>query len=280
MMLVVHGVAAAAICVACACSDSPSSTTTAPGPTSSVPSQPRTITRAQLRFDSATAVISSAQKFILPVPAFSGGGDPLRYPAGHDKAGQPIVDFEGKAIGERGIVFFNDKDKSVQAAAGDGESVIIINEVTEEHAAKIHERVMALNHDPHRLTVEQLRQVLEFARRDLALGDMYNSTRAFVAARMTPAVAAPGRAPGREGPDYGLKKRDDRDISRAIYVPGRFAFAGPAATPQVFDNGGVIVLQGDELRGVQPDVFVRTYRFADGRGIESASRDIAMWRPE
>ena len=56
---------------------------------------------------SSTAVISGAQKFILPVPAFADGGEPLVYPDG-DKAGQPVVDREGRKISGRGIVFHND----------------------------------------------------------------------------------------------------------------------------------------------------------------------------
>jgi hypothetical protein len=110
----------------------------------------------------------------------------------------------------------------------------------------------------------------------LKLGDMYNSTRDFVRSRMTPVLASGAGVPS-ESPDYGLKKRDDRDICYAVYVPGRFQFEGPAATPQVFDNGGVIVAQGGELRGVQPDIFVRTYRLADGRSIASVTTDLKAW---
>jgi hypothetical protein len=100
---------------------------------------PRKLVAAELRVDATTAtpVISSAQKFIIPVPVLAGGGEPLRYPAGHEKAGAQILDFEGKPIGERGLIFFNDKDNTVQAVAGDGEGVVIINEVTLEQAVEI-----------------------------------------------------------------------------------------------------------------------------------------------
>ena len=85
----------------------------------------------------STSVISSAQKFIIPVPAFVQGGEPLVYPQGYEKAGQPILDYTGKPVGDRGLVFFNGKDKSWQAVKGDGEGVIIINEVTQEQARKL-----------------------------------------------------------------------------------------------------------------------------------------------
>ena len=49
---------------------------------------------------------------------------------------------------------------------------------------------------------------------------------------------------------------------------------------QVFESGGVIVAQGGELRGVQPDVFVRTYRLADGRSISSVTADLKVHEAE
>lgn len=237
----------------------------------------RTISPAELSFDTnnSTAVISSAQKFVIPVPAFGGGGELLVYPEGHAKAGQPILDYEGKPIGERGLVFFNAKDQSVQAAAGDGQAVVIVNEVTEEQAGALDRKIRAFHADPSELSLSEMKQTLDFALTELKLGDMYNSTRSFVQARMTPALAGEvPRADGREIADYGLKKRDDRDICHAIYIPGKFVFDGPAASPQVFENGGVIVEQGGEFRGVQPDIFVRTYRLQDGRPIASLPDDV------
>jgi hypothetical protein len=107
---------------------------------------------------------------------------------------------------------------------------------------------------------------------------MCNSTRSFVQTKMTPALAGElPRANGQEIGDYGLKKRDDRDVCNAIYVPGKFVFEGPAASPQVFENGGVIVEQGGTIRGVQPDIFVRTYRLHDGRPITSLT-DLKVWQ--
>jgi len=240
----------------------------------------RTITPAGLRLDpgSSTSVISSAQKFIIPVPPFGGRGEPLVYPAGHEQAGKPILDYEGKPTGERGFVFFNAKDKSWQAVAGDGQAVIIINEVTADQADRLDQRIKTFQPDPNMLTVSQLRQVIDFARDELRLRDMYNSDRSFVKANMTPAVAGEvARVDGKEIEAYGLKKRDDRDICHAVYIPGAFVFEGPATSSQKFEDGGVIVEQGGELRGVQPDVFLRTYRLQDGRPITSVTSDLKTW---
>jgi hypothetical protein len=242
--------------------------------------QARKVTPADLRFDPAdsTAVISAAQKFIIPVPAFGSSGEPLVYPKGYEKAGLPILDYEGKVIGERGLVFFNAKDKSWQAVAGNGDGVIIINEVTREQADRLYQSIQSFQPNPNQLTLNQLKQVLAFAREELQLGDMYNSTRPFVKTKMTPAVAGEVlRAGGKEIEAYGLKKRDDRDVCHAVYVPGRFVFEGPAASPQVFEKGGVIVEQSGKFRGVQPDIFLRTYRLQDGRQIASLATDLKVW---
>ena len=238
----------------------------------------RKITPNMLRFDesSSTSVISSAQKFIIPVPAYGASGERLIYPAGHERAGQPIVDYEGKAIGERGLVFLNAKDQSWQAVAGDGQGVIIVNEVTGDQANKLYEKIKQFQADPQKLSVDQLKKLLDYAREELDLRDMYNSTRSFINTKMTPVMASEvPRVEGQPIEAYGLMKRDDRDVCQAVYIPGRFEFEGPAATPQVFEDGGVIVKQGAEMRGVQPEIFIRTYKFADGKPI-SSPRDVKV----
>jgi hypothetical protein len=178
-------------------------------------------------------------------------------------------------VGDRGLVFFNGKDKSWQAVKGDGEGVIIINEVTREQAKKLYQKVQELKPDPNNLTLDELKQVLSFAQQQLGLIDMYNSSRAFVQEKMTPVIA--GEVPkvnGNEVKAYGFVKRDDRDVNQAIYIPGEFVFEGPAASPQEFKDGGVIVEQGGKMRGVQPDIFVRTYKLSDGRSISSVTADL------
>jgi hypothetical protein len=105
----------------------------------------------------STPVISNAQKFIIPVPAFGQSGEPLVYPPSYEKAGQAIVDYTGKPVGgsgteaARGLVFFNGKDKSWQAVKGDGEGVIIINEVTPEQAKALDQNVQSFKPDSNNL---------------------------------------------------------------------------------------------------------------------------------
>ena len=209
---------------------------------------------------SSTAVISGAQKFILPVPAFADGGEPLVYPEG-DKAGLPIVDREGRKISGRGIVFHNDEDGAWQVAKGDGTAVIVINAVTRDKAAKLKAKIAGLAPSPEALSLAQLKQVLAFARKELDLRAIYDTSRDFVTRRMSK-VSGQGRIA------YGLHKRDARDICQAVYLPGKGEFQGPAATPQRFSNGAVILKQGDDVRLIQPEVFEATYTHPDGRRLK------------
>ena len=223
----------------------------------------------------STAVVSNAQKFIIPVPAFEQDGEALIYPKKHPKAGQPILDYEGEPIGQRGVIFFNVKDQCWQAAAGDGQHVIILNEVTQEQAEKLYQEIEKFRSSPDKLTLAELKQVLAFAQQELNLDDIYNSTRSFITEMMTPVLSAETSRNGKNADDvYGLKRRDDRDINQAIYIPGAFTFEGPAVSPQQFENGGIIVEQDGKMRGVQPEIFRRTYKLLNGNPIGSIAEDI------
>jgi len=228
------------------------------------------VTPEMVDFSGGSPVISSAQKFILPVPGLGKTGEPLVYPDSHEKAGEQIVDWQGQPIGKHGVVFFNEKDQAYQAAPGDGKAVIIINEVTKDNARNLLNKVHEFVQDPAELTLEQLKEVLDYARQELRLKDMYNSDRDFIKSKMTPVDPRYlGHQGGEPIESFGLMKRDDRDICQAVFVPGPFQFEGPAATAQLFPDGGVIVQQGDSVRGIQLDVFLRTYTHSDGRAIKA-----------
>jgi hypothetical protein len=210
----------------------------------------------------AAKVISAAQKFILPIPALS-DGVLLVYPQGQkDKQGnslegKPITDWQGNPIGDTGVVFRNWKDQTVQAVQGDGTGVIIFNEATESQAAELSAFVKQLAGTPSMLNHADIEAVLQFAA-DLGLTDRYNSDRRFIQSKMTPV--------GNLGADeFGLYKRDDRDICHAVRLDGRGYFKGPAATAQQYENGAVIVKQGENFRLIQCAEFERTYRLFDGK---------------
>lgn len=78
---------------------------------SQAPVETRTIKAADLKTGQgySTPVISNAQKFTIPVPAFGPKGELFTYPPKHPKAGQPILNRKGNPIGDRGIVFLTIK---------------------------------------------------------------------------------------------------------------------------------------------------------------------------
>jgi hypothetical protein len=235
-----------------------------------------TIHPNNLDFENAIDVISFAQKFIIPIP--KGKGEPLVYPEGHEKEGQAITDWQGKPIGDEGIVFFNEKDKSYRAVPSDGNGVVILNQVNSEQAKSL-EQVLSKLKEP--LSVNAIKASLMYASKDLGISDMYNSDMNFILAKMSPigdgVVGKPGlfKLDDRDidcsisrNINKVLFKRDDRDICQAIFLEGSGEFQGPAATPQKFENGAVIVKQGDDIRLVQSDIFCQTYTQVDGAKID------------
>ena len=222
----------------------------------------QTYKASDLDMSKSTPVISAAQKFILPITQLA-DAEPLVYPAGDKNAGQPITDWEGKPIGDTGLVFFNGKDNAYQAVKGNGSGVVIINEVSEAQAQKLKEKVSEYASCPENLTCKQIKEILQYAQ-SIGLVDMYNSDRSFVQNKMTPVGNAGANC-------YGLHKRDDRDICLAVKLEGAGQFIGPSATPQKFEKGAVIVKQGDDFRLVQDDIFERTYLQANGSPAQSAN---------
>ena len=232
------------------------------------------ITAEQINFDAnSTPVVSGAQKFVLPIPKLK-DGEPLIHSEGA-QAGQPITDWQGNPIGDKGVVFVNDKDGATQAVKGDGNGVVIINLVTEEQAAKLTAKINEFNSDPTQLSLDEIKKVLQYARETCGLTDMYNSDKDFISSKMS----AVGAGTGVGVPAYGLYKRDDHDICHAVFVPGSGEFQGPAATSQKFSNGVVILQQqgqdGISVRAIQPDAFEASYRHADGRPIAVSELAVA-----
>lgn len=234
-------------------------TCTAGGGVENVPAVTRTLSADDFDFSesASTLVYSDSLRFILPVPKLKGGGEPLHPPRG-EKAGESFKDRHGRPIEGRGIVFFNPADDCWQVALGNGAAVIIIAPVTEDQGDALMAKARSLSRDPERLTLEQLKAMIRYAIDNLKMLGAFNSTRAYIAERMTPVDPA---AP----PGLGLHRRKVHDYCYAVFVPGAGRFLGPAATPQVFKKGAVILRQGDDVRLLQPTWFADHYRFPDGR---------------
>jgi hypothetical protein len=225
-------------------------------------------------FALALPVISSVQKFILPVGAWK-DADPLVHPPDSARAGGPITDWEGKRAGETGIVFFNEVDHCYQAAPADGRSVVVINEVSSEQADYIVDFVNRLGQTVDSLSKAALRRVLEVAATRLGLVDIYNSDDDYVRSTMVPVVQARTDDHGRP---VGWMRRRKQTVCLAVFVRGPAEFAGPAFTAQQIPAEGAFVVRQDAAyRMVEAGVMLRTYMRADGTPL--ALRDFLMAGP-
>ncbi len=222
---------------------------------------PRVISADQIDFapDASTPVVSDTLRFVIPVPRFKGGGEPLVQPDGGE-----FLDWSGKPISGRGVVFFNPDDQCYQAAHGDGEAVVIVGGIDEDEAERLRAKIAAYGPDPNHFTLAQFKELLAFIRDEAGSVSIYDSDRASVAKTMTRAE------PGTGIDAYGLFRRNRQDLCAAVFVPGKGLFQGPAATPQRFDHGAVILRHGEDVRLVQVGSFEATYKHPDGRAIHAA----------
>ena len=226
-----------------------------------------TITKDNVaNIEEGTPVISSANKFVLTIPKTQ--GEPLVNP----NTGKAITDWEGKPVGESGIVFYNAKDNAIQAAPTDGNAVIIINEVNEEQSNKLKEKVSSIASDPSKLTLQNIKEVLEYAQNELGLKDMYNSDNEFISKKMSSVGSQMRDANGNL---WGRLKRDDRDVCKAVLIKGSLTFKKQSGEQGVVSqeckDEAVLVKQGDDVRLVQLDVFLRTYKNTDGSALTKDS---------
>ena len=210
-----------------------------------------------LDMSQATQVIQCAQKFILLIPQLS-DIEQIIHPLGKS-SNQIITANNGCHIGEKDVAFYNSKDNSYQAVKVDGTGAVIINEVSETHASLLESKVDEYFKTPECLTRMQIKNILEFAC-SIGLVDMYNSDRSFIQKQMTPVGSHSFK-------NYGLYKSNSHNICLAIRLVGNGEFIGPAATPQKFKDGAVIVKQGENFRLVQSDIFERTYQLPNGEAI-------------
>ena len=209
----------------------------------------------------SAAVVSDSARFVLPAPALAGGGEPLVRPDG-----APLLDGQGHAIEGRGFAWIDPDDQSWEVVRGDGDGAILFSPMTEAVAEAISARIAELADSPEQLSVDDLRAVIAFAIAQPGVRAAGATTRAYVAAAMIP---APGATSG-----VGLHRRRADQVCRAVRVPGAGAFAGPAASPQLFENGAVLVKHGDSVRLVQTASFEATYRFLDGRPARASELPI------
>jgi hypothetical protein len=233
----------------------------------------RVIQQGDISFapEHSTSVVSGAMKYVLAVP--EGKGEALVYPETvtdakgtvHQK-GDPITDWQGNALQGEGVVVFNSSEKIYQAGvggkAGDARSVIIINHVTEEQAARLDAKVNELTGGkPENITFDQFKEVERFARQELGLSNMYDSDVKFAKKNLQDPFTGKG---GEEASPVGFKKRDARDRCMAVVVegPAELQRNNGTALP-IGPEGAVLLKQGDDVRVITHADFEATYRAAD-----------------
>jgi hypothetical protein len=226
---------------------------------------------SHVNMDAGAPVVSNAQKFIVPVPRIAGGMKPV------DKEGNAIVDYKNRPREGEGFVWYNATDKAAQFVKTDGEGVIIMNEVTEAQAKLIRDKIAQLTGvpggDPAKLTLPQFLELMTHVTQTFGIVDCYDSSNKFINEKMN-AMETSSTGIAR----YGLHRRDDKDVCKAIFVDGTGEFAGPALSPQQFENTGAIILQqGEKMRLLQPDVFFRTYTHVNGAALTPA--DVPTQKP-
>lgn len=235
----------------------------------------KTITAANVNWDLGTEVVSNAQKFVIPVPQFADGGEPLVYPDGakdkdgKDLGGTPIMDWQGQPIGDKGVVFFNQKDQAWQAVKADGQGVVIMNQMTEEQGKAL---MAKIGGNPANLTLEQFKDVLSYASSDeVGCKDMYNSDRSFISKKMNAMESSDTGVP-----QYGLFRRDDRDVCKVLFAEGPADFEAPSGGgvlvhQPIGEEGGVLLRQPDGkvflYRKIDNEAFVETYTTKNGGSI-------------
>lgn len=159
------------------------------------------------------------------------------------QADGPVADFpEGAVINDYGvnndeplIVAFNATDGTWQGV--DAGNFVIVNEVPEEMADRALDLLDGTN--------EGVRRAMAFLA-EQGFTDQYTTNREFYKNKLSPA----GRMVG----DSGIVKRDDRDL-----------------TPVYYDEQDVLrIVPGGNVRDIQPDILLRTYRMPDGSPIDLA----------
>lgn len=224
----------------------------------------------KLSFEGATPVVCVVKKFAFPVGTFEaeGGGDDLVNP----DTGEKIVDQYNSKVAEfgKGIVYKN-RNESISAAMSDGESIFIINDVSDEDAETLFAKVNELGGDPRQFTKAQTREVLSLAG-SLGYDDIYASDLKYSASKLASTNEISTEVPGLS---YG--RRNDRLEGKklvAVFVEGQnLVFVGQAksAGNEQAHAGGFLATYdegapaNDQVRSIDAEK-LRTYVIADEEG--------------
>lgn len=216
------------------------------------------LNRSDVNFQNAIPVISSTQKFVIPVPALKNNEGNVNLSSRSKKFIQPIFDSRNNSINTKGIVFMNEKNKNWQMVSGDGTGCIVINEVSQTQARILLKKVMQLTNDnPEKLNADNLKVLLKFAH-TLGLKDVSATDKTTLKKEMTVIPLADS------GYEYlGLHKQTDKKNLLAVRYTGAIQLEN---SKQLHETGCVVMLDDAEenIKGVKTNVFLKNYTKVDG----------------
>jgi len=227
---------------------------------------------SKLDFSDAPVLLNRSKRFVLPIPELPDGGEELRYPKGHEKAGEPIyTNHDGSP--QRGIVFANHTDSGWQGVQGNGKEAIIINDLSEAQARILLAKVNEITPDITKASAEQVQQILRFTREEIGVVDMFDKDLESVSRQMRFVDGS------RPGPDLGDPKtflgymEVSKDTEhRAIRIDRAFAIQGPVL--QRYPRGGIVVNDGNYTWGIDKDVCQRNWKVKNWAGNEETIQSL------
>lgn len=192
-------------------------------------------------FGRSLSAVNRTKRFIVFVPTLIHGGEMLIFPNTTRRAGQQIK--QG-----RGVVFYNGVDRAWQAALGNGEDTIVINDITAAQADALLAKQTVLRGQNTVLNLDAIKKLLAFAKDELGVVDFYN--------KRASSIACDTRVIDASNPFFMEVSKPT--IHQALYVPQAFTFDGPVQ--QVYPAGAVMVSDGRRCWGVGTEVFMRGYK--------------------
>jgi hypothetical protein len=176
----------------------------------------------------------------------------------HPGSNERFTAYGGKPLEGKGVVFYNPKDKCLQAMEINGSTCIVIALNGDREIAKAqYEDIIggikaALPGGIH--SAEQVKKAIEVA--STIVPDVYDSNIKWYESN-TKVIQEEG--------NFHFVECTGKKV-RALYFPDQVSIdTGTTATPQEFPDGAFLVKDSDKLHGCAPDAFLDTYKYeSDG----------------
>ncbi len=211
------------------------------------------LSKADLNFQNALAVIPATQSFTLPIPMFED----------ENTLSDTAPSKQSKTADNKSVVFLNAKDKSWQMVRTDGEGVIVINDVSPTQSKALLKKVMQLsNNQPEKIDKDKIKLFLKFTHA-LGLKDVFQADRNFVSTQMNMIEVWDS------GVEHlGFYKYQNQKNVLAVRFSGIVSFDDPSFSKQTFENGCVVIKgPDDKISAMKPESFLKSYTKTNGSPV-------------